>query len=248
MIWDCGMERYRSHRREGGLIESSVRLVWWSVLRGLFRTWNRLQIIGREHLPAEPPFVLAANHASHLDALLLTAVLPLRWRDQTFPLAAHDVFFESHPKAAFAATFINAMSVHRRGVTRHGLADLRARIVSEPCVFVLFPEGADTQRCDESVQAWRWNAGRGDLRARGALLYRRGLRSDAGQSVGFAPNRLLIRLGPPQRFAELPNERSGWDLCATAPGASRRRIGLTRTIKRDRQHRMTPYGSSGLSR
>jgi 1-acyl-sn-glycerol-3-phosphate acyltransferase len=28
------------------------------------------------------------------------------------------------------------------------------------------------------------------------------------------PNRLLIRLGPPQTFAELPNERPGWDLCA----------------------------------
>src|SRR5437763_5654328 len=89
-----GMERYRSHLHEGGLIESSVRLVWWSLLRITFRLWNRLQIIGREHLPAQPPFVLVANHASHLDALLLTAALPVRWRDQTFPIAARDVFFE----------------------------------------------------------------------------------------------------------------------------------------------------------
>jgi 1-acyl-sn-glycerol-3-phosphate acyltransferase len=95
-----GMARYRSTRREGGLIESTVRLAWWALLRGVFRTWNRLQVCGREHLPSRPPFILVANHASHLDALVLTAALPLRWRDQTFPMAASDVFFEIHPLAA----------------------------------------------------------------------------------------------------------------------------------------------------
>jgi 1-acyl-sn-glycerol-3-phosphate acyltransferase len=210
-----GMERYRSHRREGGLVESSVRLVWWSMLRGLFRTWNRLQIIGREHLPAEPPFVLVANHASHLDALLLTAVLPLRWRDQTFPLAAHDVFFESHPKAAFAATFINAMSVHRRGVTRHGLASLRARLLGEPCVFLLFPEGARTRTGAMN----RFKPGIGMLVAGTSVPVVPCYICGAFEAMPanrwvLRPNRLLIRVGPPQTFAELPNERSGWDLSA----------------------------------
>jgi 1-acyl-sn-glycerol-3-phosphate acyltransferase len=211
----CGMERYRSHQREGGLVESGLRLAWWGMLRGLFRTWNRLQIMGREHLPAEPPFVLVANHASHLDALLLTTVLPLRWRDQTFPLAAHDVFFESHPKAAFAATFINAMSVHRRGVTRHGFADLRARLWSEPCVFVLFPEGGRTR----NGAMTRFKPGVGMLVAGTAVPVVPCYIGGAFEAMPanrwlLRPNRLRIRVGPPHTFAELPNERSGWDRCA----------------------------------
>ena len=127
-----GLERSCSAKRESGLIESGLRLAWWSFLRATFRTWNRLRVIGREHLPAEPPFVLVANHASHLDALLLTAALPLRWRDLTFPIAARDVFFESQALAAVTAAFVNALPVSRRaasgkGVVAQGKSPMRSR-------------------------------------------------------------------------------------------------------------------------
>lgn len=210
-----GMERYRSHRREGGLIESSLRLVWWSLLRTLFRTWNRLHIIGREHLPTEPPFVVVANHASHLDALLLTAALPLRWRDQTFPIAARDVFFESLPVAAFAATFINAFPISRRAIGGHGLADLRERMLTEPCVIVLFPEGTRTRNGVMN----RFKPGIGMLVAGTSVPVVPCYIGGAFEAMPpkcwmLRPNRLAIRLGSPQVFAELPNERSGWDTCA----------------------------------
>src|SRR4051794_35027004 len=120
-----GMDRYRSYKREGGLVESGLRLGWWSVLRGVFRTWNRLNVVGREHLPIGRSFVLAANHASHIDALLMTSLLPLRLRDQTFSIAAHDVFFESRPKAAFTAKVINAFPIFRTARGGHGLIQLR---------------------------------------------------------------------------------------------------------------------------
>jgi 1-acyl-sn-glycerol-3-phosphate acyltransferase len=210
-----GMERYRSHQREGGLIESSVRLVWWSVLRCLFRTWNQLHVIGREHLPAERPFVLVANHASHLDALLLTAVLPLRWRDQTFPIAARDVFFESHPLAAFAATFLNAFPISRRAMGSHGLANFRERLLSEPCVFVLFPEGMRTRTGAMNP----FKPGIGMLVAGTSVpvvpCYIHGaFEALPPKSWLLRPNRMSIRLGPAQVFAELPNKRAGWDICA----------------------------------
>jgi 1-acyl-sn-glycerol-3-phosphate acyltransferase len=210
-----GMERYRSARREGGLIESSARLVWWSLLRATFRTWNRLTVIGREHLPAEPPFVLVANHASHLDALLLTAVLPLRWRDQTFPIAARDVFFESFPLAAFAATFLNAIPVYRRVVGGHGLGNLRERMLREPCIFVLFPEGMRTR--DGAMN--RFKAGVGMLVAGTSIpvvpCYLDGaFAAMPPNSWLLRPQRLTIRLGPALVFPELANERAGWETCA----------------------------------
>jgi 1-acyl-sn-glycerol-3-phosphate acyltransferase len=210
-----GMERYRSHHREGGLLESSLRLGWWGMLRGLFRTWNRLHIVGREHLPAEPPFVLVANHASHLDALLLTATLPLRWRDQTFPIAGQDVFFESHPLAAFAATFINAFPICRRAMVGHGLAVLRKRMLEERCIFIIFPEGTRTR--DGKMN--RFKAGIGMLVAATSVpvipCYIHGaFKAAPPKSWLLRPTGLTVRLGPKQVFTELPNERSGWDKCA----------------------------------
>jgi 1-acyl-sn-glycerol-3-phosphate acyltransferase len=210
-----GMARYRSHRREGGLVESSVRLVWWSTLRGIFRTWNRLRITGQEHLPSEPPFVLAANHASHLDALILTAALPLRRRDQTFPIAARDVFFEKQSVAAFASMFINAFPICRQAVGGHGLANLRERMLSEPCVFILFPEGKRTR--NGTMNPFKPGLG---MLVTGTQVpvvpcYIRGaFEAMPPHAWILRPNRLSIHVGPPQVFAELPNDRSGWVACA----------------------------------
>jgi 1-acyl-sn-glycerol-3-phosphate acyltransferase len=210
-----GMDRYRSHRREGGLVESSVRLVWWSVLRGIFRGWNRLNIIGREHLPVEPPFVLVANHASHLDALLLTAALPLRWRDRTFAIAARDVFFENQAVAAFASTVINAFPVCRQASGGHGLANFRQRMLAEACIFVLFPEGARTRDGDMH----RFKPGVGMLVSGTSVPVvpchiQGAFKAMPAHGWILRPTRLTIRLGPPQTFTELVNERSGWDRCA----------------------------------
>jgi 1-acyl-sn-glycerol-3-phosphate acyltransferase len=210
-----GIDRYRSHRREGGLIASGVRLAWWSFLRTSFGTWNRLQIQGREHLPAEPPFVLIANHASHLDALLLTTVLPMRFRDQTFPIAARDVFFESHPVAAFAATVINAIPVYRRAIGGHGLANLRERMLSDPCVLVLFPEGGRTR----TGAMTRFKPGIGMLVAGTSIpvlpchIHGAFEAMPANRWI-LRPNKLKIRMGSPHHFSDIPNERSGWEACA----------------------------------
>lgn len=59
----------------------------WTVARTgarllLAATGLRLRVAGREHLAVPGPLVLAANHASYLDGLLLVAALP--WRDWRF--------------------------------------------------------------------------------------------------------------------------------------------------------------------
>ena len=64
---------------------------------------HRLSIEGLENVPAEPPFVLVANHTSHLDALILAACLPRNQRGKVFPIAAGDTFFETKLATAFAA-------------------------------------------------------------------------------------------------------------------------------------------------
>src|SRR5688500_1101130 len=81
-------ERRRSLARETGTGEWLAQLLWWALVRSYLRVSHRLVVEGRAHLPPEPPYVLVANHTSHLDALVLGSVLPARLRGTAFPIAA----------------------------------------------------------------------------------------------------------------------------------------------------------------
>ena len=134
-------ERLRSLRRESGLLEAATHLIWWELIRDYLGIYHRLEVRGREHLPAKLPFILVANHASHLDALALAASLPPRLRDHVFPIAAGDAFFETTPAAAFATLAVNALPLWRKNSDPRDVQALRSRLLEEPCGFVLFPEG-----------------------------------------------------------------------------------------------------------
>ena len=141
---DLGMpldERARSLRRESGLLSTFARSIRWGVVRGYLRVYHRLEIIGREHLPKEPPFVLIANHASHLDTLCLLSALPLGKLHQAFPAAAKDYFFVSAPRLLAAAILVNALPFERRLHAGQSL-NLCRRLLDNPGnILLLFPEG-----------------------------------------------------------------------------------------------------------
>src|SRR5438552_7360254 len=94
-------ERFRSVRRESGLLESLAHHACFSLLRSYFAIAHRLTIVGREKRPAHGPVVLAANHCSRLDALPLGAALTPRPRERAFPIAPGVDFFQNN----FTSTF-----------------------------------------------------------------------------------------------------------------------------------------------
>lgn len=149
-------ERLRSHGRERGLGSMAVAAVWRAVVRGYLRAVHGLQVEGLEHLP-DAPFVMVANHGSHLDALVLAAALPRRLANRAFALAAGDTFFSSGPVAAFAAYAVNALPVWRRRTTAADLDALRARLGEDGAVLILFPEGTRTR--DGAMGAFRSGVG-----------------------------------------------------------------------------------------
>ena len=208
-------DRSRSLKRESGLLQTAGHFLWGVFTRAYFRVWHRLQVIGREHLPLRPPFVLIGNHASHLDALLLATPLPLTIRDRVFPLAAGDVFFEKTTTALFAMSLLNALPLWRRKCTPHALAELRARLVKEPCAFILFPEGGRSR--DGAMMAFK--PGLGMLVA--------GMEVPvvpchiAGAFAALPPNcrlprphKIVLRIGPALHFGHLANDRAGWEEAA----------------------------------
>jgi 1-acyl-sn-glycerol-3-phosphate acyltransferase len=133
-------DRLRSLKRERGLVGMVVNGAWRALLRGYFRVFHRLEVEGRANLPP-PPFVLIANHGSHLDALVLAAVLRGEAARSAHALAAGEVFFGSGAGAAFAAYAINAFPIWRGRTKRGEIATLRERLVEDRLVYILFPEG-----------------------------------------------------------------------------------------------------------
>lgn len=133
-------DRLRSLARERGLVGVALNAAWRALLRFYLRTAHRLEVEGLDNLPA-PPFVIIANHASHLDALTLAAALPGEAGAQAHALAAGEVFFGSGAGAAFAAYAINAFPIWRGRTKRSELQMLRTRLAEDRLVYILFPEG-----------------------------------------------------------------------------------------------------------
>jgi 1-acyl-sn-glycerol-3-phosphate acyltransferase len=205
------MERLRSVKRESGLLGFLARKTWWFWVRAVLRLTERIQINGTEHLPATPPFIVVANHASHLDALVLATALPRRLRDAAFPLAAGDTFFETPPMAAFATGMMNALPMWRKNCGRHVLDALRQRLVSEPCGYILFPEGTRSR----TGQMSPFRPGIGMLVAGTAVpvipCHLSGT-FDALPPHARWPRsgNIVLDIGGPCTFQDVPNEKDGW--------------------------------------
>ena len=140
-----GEERRKSLQREVGLESALSCLVWRSLTRSYLRLIHRVKIFGRENLPRQWPFVIVANHSSHLDAVILASALPVRFVGRVFPIAAGDTFFTKPATSLFATACMNALPIWRKNCGAHALEDLRQRLVEDQCVYILFPEGTRTR-------------------------------------------------------------------------------------------------------
>ncbi|MEE8459945.1 MAG: lysophospholipid acyltransferase family protein [Phycisphaerales bacterium] len=216
-------QRLRSLHRESGLIDRTARLVWWSAVRVYFVAVHRLKVKGREHLPTKPPFVIVANHSSHLDAIVLAAAMPGRLWNSVFPIAAGDTFFETPARAAFAAGLLNALPMWRRNCGSHAMRELRERLVAEPCGYILFPEGTRSR----TGEMTSFKPGLGMIVAETDVpvvpVYIHGAYEAAPPGRRLPrPGRIELRVGPALRFANSANERPAWrDIAGRAEKAVR---------------------------
>jgi len=204
-------EKLRSLKREAGLASFLAQSCWRLFVYGYLLTYHRLRIVGREHLPPAPPFVLVSNHSSHLDALSLASCLPWRLRQRAFPIAAGDHFFETPISAFFSALMFNALPMWRHRCGRHALDELRERLVGEPAIYILFPEG--TRSRDGEVA--RFKSGIGMLVAGSKIpvvpCYLQGAHEALPPHRSLPrPRKLVLRIGPPEAFEETENKSSGW--------------------------------------
>ena len=102
-----------------------------------------LNLRHRRRLPSEGPAIIVANHNSHLDALLLMSVFPLRTLPRLRPVAAADYFLKNRLLAWFSRNIIGIIPIQRRirSAKAHPLAPIDEALERGDIVIV-FPEGS----------------------------------------------------------------------------------------------------------
>ncbi len=203
-------ERLTSFPREPDIAVYGLRFIGVLVERFVLGTYFRLRIIGREKIPSEGPFVLVANHSSHLDAAVLSAVLrPSQWY-HAYAVAAQDYFFRDFFWALMAVAFTNAMPFDRKGDPKKSL-ELCADVlqVSREAI-ILFPEG--TRSPDGSLQQFKPGIGKlvagTDTPVIPAYIHGAHEAWPKGHLMP-RPRRVTLIMGNPRRYKGIPSTKEG---------------------------------------
>ncbi len=122
-------------------IPSPRLLVHLLVIRPCLRLIFGVSARGREHLEGLERCVLAANHNSHLDTLLLYSVLPYDLLLRTRPVAAKEYFAKSKLAFGLMERLFRPVWVDRTGGGKAALDEM-ARSIEAGESLILFPEGS----------------------------------------------------------------------------------------------------------
>ena len=144
-------------------------------------------------------------------------MLRARLRHCVYPIAAGDHFFESPPRAAFAAWVLNALPMWRRNCGRHAMQQLQDRLVDEPCGYILFPEGT---RSRDGVMG-RFRPGIGMMVAGTGVpvvpCHLEGAHTAFSPDKKFPrPRKITLRVGPAMQFQDTANDKQGWQQIAAS--------------------------------
>ncbi|HMQ31836.1 MAG TPA: lysophospholipid acyltransferase family protein [Chloroflexaceae bacterium] len=176
----------------------------------------RPKVEGREHIPAEGSFILAANHQSHADTAVVFAALPPSARERFVAAAAQDYFFQGGPQQYLSRVLFNAIPIARD--RRGGQDPLRhlSRALREGYALLVYPEG--TRSKDGSLGPFRagigkliaeypgtpvipaWIGGTTRVMPKGKLVPR--------------PVQVTVRFGEPMQIKAHPRFRATWQSAA----------------------------------
>jgi len=134
-----------------------IRFLRWLLLllivRPIARFLTGADVTGREHLPLKGPAIVAANHNSHMDTLLLLSIFPSRAVMRVRPAAAADYFLKDPVIGWFSRNMIGIVPVARDKVAsgEDVLAPAREALAKGD-IIVVFPEGTRGDATDEMAR------------------------------------------------------------------------------------------------
>ncbi len=108
-------------------------------MRALYERVLSTKVYGKSHVPPFGGYIVAANHASHLDTGLVKYALGEQG-EALVALAARDYFFEDPVRRAYFENFTNLVPMERQGSLRESLR-LAGEVIQQGYVLLIFPEG-----------------------------------------------------------------------------------------------------------
>lgn len=163
--------------------------MWYILFRSLFRVFfvlvYRLEAIGKEHIPANGPVILCANHISSLDPPLVGSLLSRK----VHYMAKEELF--RVPVIGWLITRFGAFPVKRGGVSKESIR-LALQLLKDGNMLGIFPEGT------------RKNAGGIAKKGAANLAFRSGAAVIPAAIIGhYRPFRKMkIVYGPPVDLSE----------------------------------------------
>ena len=101
----------------------------------IFKVLFRVKVVGRQHLPKSGGFILASNHLSYLDPLILGTVCPCKLNF----MARHDLFY--NPLFSWLLSKVGAFPIKRNSADISALKEAIRRVKNGGGLLV-FPEGS----------------------------------------------------------------------------------------------------------
>ena len=107
---------------------------WWVVLSPLIRLYWRIRVVGRENLPRRGGVILASNHQSGLDPVVVGGIVnrPIYWLAK--------VEYVITPKVAWFFKSVGVIPVNR-DAPEHVAIERAADTVGAGKIFGIYPEG-----------------------------------------------------------------------------------------------------------
>ena len=102
-----------------------------------------LNVVNRRNLPLDGPAVIAGNHNSHLDTLVLISLFPLFKIHKVRPVAAADYFLKNRFVAWFSLNVIGIIPIQRQGNKNVEEIFIEChQALDEKDILIIFPEGS----------------------------------------------------------------------------------------------------------
>ena len=179
------------------------------VIIATVRLWCRVQVTGLEHVPRHGPVLLASNHQSFADSVVIPVVVPRRVRF----LAKEDYFTGTGAMGWCNRTFFTATGAV--GVPRGAHVDAKASldvalgVLEAGDAFGIYPEGTRSR----DGRLYRGKTGVAWLSlTSGAPIIPVGLvGTERAQPIGtkvLRPHRIIVRFAPPVLPADYEHLRS----------------------------------------
>lgn len=112
-------------------------------VRPLVLIISGVHVLGKEKLPLEGPCIIAANHNSHLDTMVLMSIFPLSKIRQVKPVAAADYFMKNRYFSWFSENIIGIIPLKRKPSKAEGHPLLGVtKALQNGDIVIVYPEGS----------------------------------------------------------------------------------------------------------